>query len=155
METPERVRHSLSNLPILLVEDNPDEVFMMQRTFRKANIPNPLQIVTNGEEALEYLEGTGPYADRSKFPFPMVLFLDLNMPKKSGLEVLEYIRQHAALRKLTVNILSSSVRSADIDRAAVLGANAYFIKPTQLEKFQELIQNWYNLTRFEAYPTAG
>jgi CheY-like chemotaxis protein len=151
MEIPERVRHSLTGHTVLLVEDNDDEVFMMQRAFKKANIPNPLQAVSNGEEALAYFEGKGPYADRVKFPFPLVVFLDLNMPKMGGLEVLEYVRQHPTLRELTIHILSSSTRPADIDRAALLGANSYFIKPTQIEKFQELIKDWYNLTRFEAF----
>ena len=152
METPELGRHSLDGNTILLVEDNEDEVFMMQRAFRKANIPNPLQIAVDGMEAVEYLEGKGKFADRTKFQFPVVVFLDLNMPKKSGLEVLEYLRKQPLLRKLVVNILSSSTRPADIDRAAFLGANAYFIKPSQIHKFQELIETWYSLARFEAFP---
>ena len=127
----------------------------MQRAFLKAHISNPLQAVHDGEEALEYLEGRGRFSDRSKHPFPLVVFLDLNMPKKSGLEVLEYVRQQPSLKKLTINILSSSTRPADIDRAAHLGANAYFIKPTQIEKFQELIRDWYSLTRFEAFSDGG
>jgi len=152
METPDRVRHSLDGRTLLLVEDNEDEVFMMQRTLRKANIPNPLQVAVDGIEAVEYLEGQGKFTDRIKFPFPVIVFLDLNLPKKSGLEVLEYVRQQPHLRKLIVNVLSSSTRPADIEQAAFLGANAYFIKPSQLEKFQELIENWYSLARFEAFP---
>jgi CheY-like chemotaxis protein len=152
METPERVRHSLDGYTILLVEDNEDEVFMMQRTFRKANIPNPLQVAVDGIEAVEYLEGQGKFTDRIKFPFPVVVFLDLNLPKKGGLEVLEYVRQQPHLRKVVVNVLSSSTRPADIEQAAFLGANTYFIKPSRLEKLQELIENWYSLARFEAYP---
>jgi CheY-like chemotaxis protein len=152
METPERVHHSLDGHAILLVEDNEDDVFMMKRAFRKAHIPNPLHAIGDGVSVLEYLEGQGDYADRTKFPFPLIIFLDLNMPRKGGLEVIEYIRQQPALRKLVINVLSSSTRSADIERAAVLGANAYFIKPTRIEKFQELIENWYNLAKFEAFP---
>jgi CheY-like chemotaxis protein len=151
METPERVQHSLNDHVILLVEDNEDDVFMMKRAFRKAHIPNALQAVGDGVAALEYLEGRGKYADRAKFPFPLILFLDLNMPRKSGLEVIEYIRKQPALRTLVINVLSSSTRSADIESAAALGANAYFIKPTRIEKFQELIQSWYNLAKFEAF----
>jgi len=152
MEAPERVLHSLGMHTILLVEDNEDEVFMMQRAFRKANISNPLQVAVDGIEAVEYLEGKGKFTDRSKFSFPVVVFLDLNMPKKGGFEVLEYVRQQPHLRKLVVNILSSSTRPADIERAAFLGANAYFIKPSRIEKFQELIETWYSLARFEAFP---
>jgi len=152
MEAPERVQHSLVGRTVLLVEDNEDEVFLMQRAFRKAGIQNPLKVVQNGEEAIAYLEGLGPYVDRILYPLPSVIFMDLNMPKKSGLEVLQYIRQHATLRGMAVNILTSSVRPADIEQAAQIGANAYFIKPAQIDKFQELIQSWYSLTRFEVYP---
>jgi CheY-like chemotaxis protein len=152
METPERVNHSLAGHAVLLIEDSEDDVFMMQRAFRKANIPNPLQVSTNGEEALDYLEGRGQFADRARFPFPLVVFLDLNLPKKSGFEVLEYARQHPVLKKLTINVLSSSTRPADVERAAQLGANAYFIKPTRIEKLQELVEIWFSLTRFKAYP---
>ncbi len=155
MEIPERVRHSLDGRTILLVEDNEDEVFLMQRAFRKANISNSLQVARDGIEALEYLEGKGKFTDRIKHPFPVAVFLDLNMPKKSGLEVLEYVRQQPQLKKLVVYILSSSTRPADIESAAFLGANAYFIKPSQIEKFQELIETWYRLARFEAFPAKG
>jgi len=149
MESPQ---HPLLGQTILLVEDNEDEVFMMRRAFRKAQIPNNLQTVANGELALDYLNGKGPFANREQHPFPSILFLDLNMPKMGGLEVLEKIRASDTLKKLIVYILSASTRAADVDRAAVLGANAYFIKPAQIEKFQELIEGWYKLARFQAYP---
>ena len=152
METPERVHHSLAGHSILLVEDSEDDVFMMQRAFRKANIPNALHCVTNGEEAIDYLEGRGVFADRAKYPLPMIVFLDLNLPKKSGYEVLEHVRQHLVLKKLTIYILSASTRPADVEKAALLGANAYFIKPTRIEKLQELVESWFSLTRFKAYP---
>jgi CheY-like chemotaxis protein len=155
METPERVHHSLAGHSILLIEDSEDDVFMMQRAFRKANIPNPLQVATNGAEGLDYLEGRGAFADRTKFPVPIIVFLDLNLPKKSGFEVLEYARQQPVLKMLTIYILSSSTRPSDVERAAQLGANGYFIKPTQIEKLQELVQAWFNLSRFKAYPGLG
>jgi len=155
METPERVHHSLDGHAILLAEDNEDDVFMMKRAFRKAQISNPLYAVGDGELVLEYLEGRGEFADRTKFPFPLIMFLDLNMPKKSGLEVIKYIRHQPSLQKLVINVLSSSTRGTDIDSAAVSGANAYFIKPTRIEKFQELIESWYNLAKFEAFPVSS
>ena len=126
---------------------------MMKRAFRKANIPNSLFSVGDGVAALEYLEGKGTYGDRAKFPFPLVIFLDLNMPRKGGLEVIAYVRQQPAMRTVVINVLSSSIRAADIESAAALGANAYFIKPTRIEKFQELISTWYSLAKFEAFST--
>jgi CheY-like chemotaxis protein len=155
MEPAAHLRHSLDGQTILLVEDNEDDVFMMQRAFRKASIPNQVLVVNDGEEALDYLEARGKYADRKTYPVPIVVFLDLNMPKKSGTEVLEYIRHSDRLRSLAVNILTASTRPADIDRTAALGVSAYFIKPSQIERFQELIRDWYSLNRFTAYSTSA
>jgi CheY-like chemotaxis protein len=148
----EPFQHPLHGHTILLVEDNEDEIFMMRRAFKKAQIPNALQTVGNGELALDYLKGRDAFADRSRFPFPTILFLDLNMPKLGGLEELEKIRGDSVLQKLIVYILSASTRSADIERSAALHANGYFVKPSQIEKFQELIEGWYKLAGFEAFP---
>ncbi len=125
---------------------------MMRRAFKKAEIPNTLQTVSNGELALDYLNGKDAFADRTRFSFPTIVFLDLNMPKLGGLEVLEKVRASNTLQKLVVYILSASTRSADIERAAELHANGYFVKPSQIEKFQELVEGWYKLARFEAFP---
>lgn len=144
--------HPLIGRSVLLVEDNEDEVFMMQRAFRKAQIPSVLKAVSDGVQALNYLNGVGEYGNRAVNPFPTVIFLDLNMPKMGGLETLEKIRGSDDLKKLTVFILSASSRAADIERAASLGANGYFIKPSQIEIFQKLILGWYNLSRFQAFP---
>jgi CheY-like chemotaxis protein len=144
--------HPLAGRTVLLVEDNEDEVFIMQRAFRKEQIPNLLKVTRNGEQALAYLNGTGAYANREQNPIPTVIFLDLNLPKIGGLEVLEKIRQGTVLKTLVVYILSASNRAADIERAAALGANGYFLKPAQIEKFQELIHGWFDLSRFQAYP---
>jgi CheY-like chemotaxis protein len=151
MDTPGQALPSLGGHTILLVEDNEDEVFMMQRAFRKANILNPLQVAIDGIEAVDYLEGRGKFADRGKFAFPSVVFMDLNLPKKGGLEVLEYVKKQPLLKRVVINILSSSTRPADIESAALLGANAYFIKPSRIEKFQELVVSWYALAQFEAF----
>jgi CheY-like chemotaxis protein len=151
MEISERARALIPSSPILLVEDNEDEVFMMQRAFRKSQIHNPLHTVRDGEEAIAYLEGTGRFSDRDAFPVPIVIFLDLNMPKKGGLEVLQHIRSRPELQKLTVNVLSSSTRPADIDQSAQLGANAYLIKPTQITELEEMVRCWYGRCKFEAF----
>jgi len=127
---------------ILIAEDEDDEAFLFQRALKKASIPNPVQRVKNGDEAIEYLSGTGSYGDRNLFPLPILLLLDLNMPKKSGFEVLEWIRQQPFLKTLAVDIFSGSGRSEDIDRALRLGANLYLKKPITLHELDGLLQGY-------------
>lgn len=146
-------KSSFSQQTILLVEDNEDDVFIMRRAFKKADVRNPLQVLEDGEAAISYLNGTGAYADREKFPLPVVIFLDVNMPKKSGLEVLRHIRQDERLKDLTVHILTASTRTDDIERAFHLGVNAYFIKPTQIEQLLDFIKAWQTVSQFGAYTT--
>ncbi|MCK5545342.1 MAG: response regulator, partial [Desulfobulbaceae bacterium] len=87
---------------ILLVEDNPNDVILIERAFRKANIANPLQRVTDGEQAVAYLAGERPYAERARCPLPVLMLLDLKLPRKSGLEVLEWLRDQPSLKRLPV-----------------------------------------------------
>jgi len=155
MEQPGSKKYTLDGQSILLIEDNEDEILIMQRAFRKAKIKNPLYVVANGEEAVEYLDGRGQFFDRARFPLPIAIFLDLNLPRKSGFEVLKHIRHKEILLKLAVNVLTSSTRPADIDLAAELGANAYLVKPSRIENFQEMIETWYNLARYQAYANIG
>src|SRR6267142_2285920 len=93
---------------ILLAEDDENDVLIMRRAFKKANIINPLNLVCDGEEAINYLQGTGDYADRAKYPFPALLLLDLKMPKKSGFDVLEFIKTHPQFHRLVTVVLTSS-----------------------------------------------
>lgn len=127
---------------ILLVEDNPNEVFLIERAFRKANIGNPLQIVSDGEAAIHYLTGKNFYSDRSIYPLPMLMLLDLKLPRKSGLEVLEWLRQQPGIKRLPVIALTSSKQSADINRAYELGINSYLVKPITFERLVEVIQSF-------------
>src|SRR5438132_514477 len=113
---------TLNQATILLAEDNPNDVFFMKRGFEKARLLNPLQVVHDGEQAVEYLQGTGPYADRTIHPFPFLLLLDLRMPRKNGFEVLEWLRQQPGLRRLLTVVLTASKEGPDINRAYDLGA---------------------------------
>lgn len=115
---------------VLYAEDEPNDVFFLQLAFQQAGVTAPLMIVTNGLEAEEYLFGRGIFADRRQFPLPTLVILDINMPIKSGLEVLETMRSDAALRSLPVIILSSSAQAGDIERAESLGIEAYVVKPS-------------------------
>jgi len=125
---------------ILLAEDDPDDILITQITLRKARLANRLEVVRDGEEAIAYLKGTGRYADRSRFPFPMLLLLDLHMPKVNGFEVLEWLRKQPSLSRLSVAVLTSSDHDPDALRAFELGADSYLIKPPDGGALLELVQ---------------
>src|ERR1041384_2734772 len=114
---------------ILLVEDNEEDILLMKRAFRNAHIANPLRVVKDGEEALQYLAGNGPYADRGRHPMPFLVLLDLRLPKLSGFEVLAWIRDQSELAELTVVVLTGSDHVPDATKARELGANSYMVKP--------------------------
>src|SRR5438128_896756 len=107
---------------ILLVEDNDDDVFLTKRALLMAGINNPLHVVTDGEEAVDYLAGTGAFHNRTVHPLPAVVFLDLKLPLKSGHEVLSWIRSQRAFESLIVVVLTSSDEVTDLRRAYSLGA---------------------------------
>lgn len=126
------------NNTILLVEDNEDDAFFMQRAMRDAQIENRLIHVQDGRQAMDYLAGSGSYADRSRFPLPSIIFLDLMLPFKSGFEVLEWLRKEPGLDKLVVIVLTSSSEPVDLRRAYQAGANSYVTKPPTLEQLSEM-----------------
>src|SRR5579871_4007373 len=98
-----------NQFPVLLVEDDLNDIFIVKRAFRSARIPNPLQVVTDGEEAIAYLRGNGKYADRASFPLPRLMVMDINMPRRSGFEVLEWVKGTSQpLRRIPIIIVSSS-----------------------------------------------
>jgi CheY-like chemotaxis protein len=126
---------------ILLAEDDPNDVLLIQRAFQRSHVANPLQVVRDGEEALAYLSGQGPFADRERHPLPVLMLMDLKMPRKSGLEVLEWVRQQPGLKRLPITVLTSSNQSPDINRAYELGANSYLVKPAGFDSLLELVKN--------------
>jgi CheY-like chemotaxis protein len=125
---------------ILLVEDNPKDVLLIQRAFRKANVTIPLQVVEDGEVAVRYLSGEEPYSDRDRYPLPMLILLDLKLPRKSGTEVLEWLRQQPKLKRLPVVVLTSSREYVDINQVYDLGANAYMVKPVAFDNLVEIVK---------------
>jgi len=127
--------------PILLVEDSPDDAFLIQRAFRKANLANSVQLVRDGEEAMAYLKGEPPFSDRNEFPLPVLMLLDLKLPRRSGLEVLEWVRQDSTLKRLPVVVLTSSRESVDINRAYDLGVNSYLTKPVGFDALLEMVKS--------------
>src|ERR1043166_5469112 len=134
-----------NNQFILLAEDDPNDVLLIQRAFQKAGLRNALKVVRDGEQAIEYLSGTGNYSQRDRFPLPFLLLLDLKMPGTDGFEVLQWLRSEPQLRRLLVVVLTSSNLQSDVDRAYELGANSYLVKPVEFDQMVNMIQ------RFEAY----
>jgi CheY-like chemotaxis protein len=126
--------------PILLADDDENDVFFMERAFDQAQIPNPVHRVKDGEEAVAYLKGAGKFTDRKKFPLPQFLLLDLKMPRKNGFEVLQWVRQQPGLKRLPIVVLTSSREDPDVNRAYELGANTYLVKPVRPDSLVELVK---------------
>lgn len=123
---------------ILLAEDEEDYVLLIQRAFSQANIPNPLHVVWNGQEAIAYLKGDGKYSNREEYPLPDLLLLDLKMPRINGFEVLKWIREQPGLTPLRVLVLTSSDQIRDVNEAYRLGANSFLVKPLDFQDFTQL-----------------
>jgi CheY-like chemotaxis protein len=121
------------NRPILLVEDNPMDVDLTQRAFAKRRVINPIEIARDGEEALAFIERW-----EAGEPLPVVILLDLKLPKVSGLEVLRHMKTHTQAQTIPVIVLTSSAEDSDIQTAYQLGANSYIVKPVDFEKFLEV-----------------
>jgi two-component system, response regulator len=125
---------------ILLVEDNPDDVALTLRAFKKSKILNRVIVAKDGVDALDYLHGTGKYAGRDTKELPAVVMLDLNLPKIDGLEVLRNIRQDERTRMIPVVILTSSAEQKDVVEGYRFGANSYIRKPVDFEQFIEAVK---------------
>jgi two-component system response regulator len=123
---------------ILLVEDNPDDVELTLRAFRKSNIANQIVVARDGVEALDYLFCRGPHANRAA-TLPQVVLLDLKLPRVDGLHVLEEIRGHPRTRLLPVVILTSSTEERDLHNGYSRGANSYIRKPVDFQEFVEAV----------------
>jgi len=136
-----------ANQCILLAEDDPNDVLLTERAFQKAGLQGALKVVRDGEQAIQYLNGGGNYADRSRFPLPFLLLLDLKLPGTDGFEVLRWVRGQPDVKRLLIIVLTSSNLQADVDRAYELGANSYLVKPVEFDHMVDMVR------RFEAYWT--
>jgi two-component system, response regulator len=125
---------------ILLVEDNPSDIGLTKRALEKHRITNQLVVAENGQEALDYLFGTGAHAGRDVTDLPTVVLLDLKMPKLNGLEVLRRIRDNPRTKRLPVVILTTSKDEQDILNSYDLGANSYIRKPVDFHQFAEALR---------------
>jgi CheY-like chemotaxis protein len=131
---------------ILIVDDDENDISLTQRAFSRINVHCTFQVLNNGQEAVDYLGGHGPYADRRKYPLPMMLLMDLKMPIMDGFEVLAWLRGRPGLKVIPAVVLSSSDSPADVTRAYELGANSFMAKSVNydelLAKLQTLSQYW-------------
>jgi len=123
---------------VLHVEDECNDRLLMKIAFKKAGARVDMRGVEDGEEALDYLQGLGAYANRGQYPFPKLVLLDLKLPRKSGLEILAWIRSRPELKNLPVVILSSSEQTVDQQRASELGASHYFVKPVSVQPLRKI-----------------
>ena len=130
----------MSKKVILLVEDNPDDEELALLAFKKSNVVNEVVIARDGEEALDYLFGTGAYAGRDVGVLPQVVLLDLKLPKIDGLEVLQRVRADPRTRRLPVVVLTSSKEEQDLMESYDLGANSYVRKPVDFAQFVESVR---------------
>ncbi len=128
-------------MDILLVEDNPRDAEMTIRALKKCNLANQLLHVKDGQEALDFLFGTGPYAGSDVSQLPKVILLDLKLPKVDGIEVLRRIRADERTKMLPVVALTSSQEDQDMVETYQLGVNSYIVKPVEFEKFSEAVSN--------------
>jgi CheY-like chemotaxis protein len=126
---------------ILYAEDEENDIFFLNLALQDLGSPHTLEAVPDGEQAIDYLAGKGAFTDRVGYPLPALVLLDINMPKKSGLEVLEWIRRQPQFKSLPIVILTSSLRQEDMDKARHLGADDYLLKASHPAKLSEIVKS--------------
>jgi CheY-like chemotaxis protein len=136
---------------ILLVEDCAEDASLVQASFKKWGIINPIRVMPDGEQAVDYLGAKGGFADREKNPLPCLAILDLNLPTMSGFDVLTWIRGQRGLENLPVVVLSGTKNLGDFDKASQLGANACVVKSLELSELYELIEHIDYFSRASDY----
>lgn len=137
---------------VLFVDDSENDILLMRRAFKKGESRFLQQEVHNGEEAIAYLSGEGVFADRAKYPLPSLVLMDLNMPRKGGFEVLEWVRTQPALKRVAVIVLTASLRQEDVTRSFELGASSYLVKPSNLQALTDMVQNLNAWTKLNHFP---
>lgn len=125
---------------ILLIEDDQSDAALIQRAFQRIGVQNPIAAVAHGDTALAYLEGINEYADRIKFPLPILIILDLKLPGMSGLQLLKWIRTKKELRLIPVVVLTGSSDHSQVQAAYEAGANSYLLKPTNREEIVRIVE---------------
>src|SRR6185312_14335854 len=127
------------NETILVVEDDDNDLMFLKMAMKKVGVTNPIQVAKDGQEGLDYFQGSDKFADRSEFPFPYLVLLDLKLPYVMGLDVLAWIRAQPQFESTIVIVLTSSRHTHDIRTAYELGANAYLVKPADLNALERMV----------------
>ena len=144
------------NPVILVAEDEETDVLMLRDALAKCGSPHELQVVEDGESVVDYLTGVGIYTDRRRYRCPKLLLMDIKLPRRSGLEVLQWLRTQPGLRRLPVVILTSSFQPRDIDAAYDLGVSSYLVKPMGLDALTQVMSTfsryWLHLNRTPDIP---
>src|SRR5436190_9904483 len=128
----------MNNPVILVVEDREDDVLITRKAFRDAFIDNPIRVVKDGEQAIAYLSGMGKYRNRSEYPIPALVLLDIKMPRINGFEVLAWIRDEEQFKTLPVLVLTSSNEIQDLRKAYALGATSFLVKPLDFKEARRI-----------------
>jgi CheY-like chemotaxis protein len=142
-----------SNFTILIAEDDPNDVLLLRRAFKQNQINNPVHVVDDGEKAIDYLLRKPPYEDRTDFPYPDVILTDIKMPRKGGLELLQWVKENPMYRVTPTMVLTSSNDVQDIKQAFYLGASAYFVKPANFPDLVALIRRIHDFWCWSEIPT--
>jgi CheY-like chemotaxis protein len=129
----------MRDLPlVLVVDDNETDALFILRSLDNAGVKNPLRVVNDGEEFVDYMEGTGNYEDRKMYPLPGLVLLDLKLPKRDGFELLNWVRGHSKFSALPVIVLTATQELQDVNRAYQAGANSFLVKPMNFKDYQGL-----------------
>ena len=136
----------------LLVEDSEEDAVLVRRALARAKIPNPIQVVVSGEEAIAYFSGAGEYCNREKYPLPALVFMDLNLPGIDGLQVMKWLQSQIHLRHIRVVALSSSLDARLFSKVRELGAEASFIKTHNYQDVIAFVQSFGKLSQLVQPP---
>lgn len=131
----------MSELPVILqVEDREEDVFLLSRALKRAQLAANVKVASDGQQAVDYLSGVGKYANRQEYPLPYLVLLDLKLPHLMGLDVLAWIRARPEYQSLIVIVLSSSIHDEDVRKAYELGTNAFLVKPSDTNTLADMCQ---------------
>ena len=128
---------------LLIVEDNEDDIFFVERIFKQIGARCELRFARDGIEAIEYLGGKGVFSDRSKYPMPTIILMDLKMPRRNGFEVLEWMHNQPEIKLIPTIVVTSSTLQEDVTRAYRLGANAVMNKPVDKDSLLQMLKSFH------------